>query len=411
MTKPPQTKHCDIAVVGSGVVGLAATAALAEAGYRVTLVRREPAPPARGSAPNWDERIYAISPSSRTLLETLGAWQRLDASRVAPVYDMRVYSASELHFGAYEAGIEALAWIIEQANMVDALEGVVEGAQGVSEIVGTVTDADLASDFCSATLALDSGERLQARLVVAADGADSPLREMAGIGFEEHAYPQRAMVTNLAIEHGHRDCAYQWFGDHGILALLPLPGSGGGASQGLCSVVWSAPTGLAAELAQLTPEEFAARVQDACGNALGAMTPLGPVLGFPLRRRISETLLGPRLVLVGDAGHLVHPLAGQGLNLGLGDITDLAATLRREGAPDGDDPGRRLRLLRYERARALPIAAMGSTTGALQQLFDPATAEALGSLGAAFVTARELGWRALERVPLLKRALIGRAIG
>ncbi len=411
MTKRAQAQHCDVAVVGSGVVGLAATAGLALAGHHVTLVRREPAPPARGSDPAWDERVYAVSPASRALLEALGAWQRLDHARVAPVYDMRVYSASELHFGAYETGIEALAWIIEQDNIAQALEEAVRDAGSVTQLVAEVTGADLVTDFCSATLVLGSDERLQARLVVAADGADSPLRTMAGIGFEEQVYPQRALVAHLATEHSHRDCAYQWFGDHGILALLPLPPAGPGAGQGRCSVVWSAPTALAEELARATPEEFARRVQAACGAALGTMTPLGPVLGFPLRRRIAATLLGPRMALVGDAGHLVHPLAGQGLNLGLGDITDLVAALKREGAPDGDDPGRRLRLLRYQRARALPIAAMGTTTGALQQLFDPATPDSLGSLSGAFIATRELGWRVLEHAPVLKRMLIARAIG
>ena len=411
MSKIAQAQQCDVAVVGSGLVGLAAAAGLALAGHHVTLVRRDPAPPPRGTDPAWDQRVYAVSPASRALLEALGAWQRLDHSRVAPVYDMRVYSASELHFGAYETGIEALAWIIEQDNIAQALEEVVNEAGSVTQLVAEVTSVDLVTDFCSAALGLASGARLQARLVVAADGADSPLRTMAGIGFEERAYPQRALVAHLATEHSHRDCAYQCFGDHGIIALLPLPRAGPGAGEGRCSVVWSAPSALAEELSQATPEEFARRVQAACGAALGTMTALGPVLGFPLRRRIASTLLGPRLVLVGDAGHLVHPLAGQGLNLGLGDVTDLLAALKREGAPDGDDPGRRLRLLRYQRARALPIAAMGTTTGALQQIFDPATPAALGGLAGAFVATRELGWRVLERAPVLKRMLIGRAIG
>ncbi len=411
MTKPAKDLHCDVAVVGAGVVGLAAVAGLALAGHQVTLVRREPAPPSRGSDPAWDERVYAVSPASRTLLEALGAWQLLDNSRVAPVYDMRVYSESELHFGAYEAGIEALAWIIEQDNIAQALEQVVQDSGSVTQVVAEVASVDLATDFYSASLVLDSGDQLQARLLVAADGADSPLRTMAGIGFEEQVYPQRALVARLATDHGHRDCAYQWFGAHGILALLPLPPAGPGADEGRCSVVWSAPTALAEELAQATPEEFAQRVQAACDGALGTMTALGPVLGFPLRRRSAASLLAPRLVLVGDAGHLVHPLAGQGLNLGLGDVADLVAALKCEGAPDGDDPGRKLRLLRYQRSRALPIAAMGTTTGALQQLFDPATTAALGGLAGPFVAVRELGWRALARAPMLKRLLIARAIG
>ncbi len=397
----------DVVVVGAGLVGLAAAAGCARRGQRVTLVRRDPVPAPRAADAPWDLRVYAVSPASRALLDSLGAWQKLDVARIAPVYDMRVHSASELHFGAYEAGIEALAWIVEQDNLGQALETVVRAAGVTERENAAVARVDLDTDPDAAALVLDSGEELRARLIVAADGADSPVRGLVGIGFTEQRYPQRALVAHFETEHAHRDCAYQWFGEHGILALLPLPAA---HDRDRCSMVWAAPLSLADELEQCTPEQLARRVEGACGGALGAMVPFTAVASFPLRRRAVTTLLAPRLALVGDAAHVVHPLAGQGMNLGLGDVADLLAALGAESDEPCADPGARLLLRRYERARAEPVAMMGFVTDALQRLFDPASAAALGPLGEPIIALRELGWRVVAGVAPLKRFLVARAI-
>ena len=417
----------DVAVVGRAAVGLAAGLALARAGLRVAMVgpevpgtesaRSAPGQPGAAgfvaasphSADDWDNRVFALSPSSRALLESLGAWQAMDADRIAPVHDMRIWpqaapsgglTPKALHFSAWQARIDALAWIVENRNLTRALAQACRFA-GFATFDSPLSALDLDGDPAAARLSLADARTLKARLVVGADGANSRVRELAGIAGSLTDYPQRAVVGNFSTTLPHRDCAYQWFGEHGILALLPLPGQ-------RCSIVWSAPNALADELLALEPQDLAGRVEAVSGDALGQLSPIGAAAAWPLRLGRVEGLAARRVALVGDAAHVVHPLAGQGMNLGFGDVQALADTLRGREAPR--DPGERLLLRRYERARAEPVLAMRLATDGLQKLFDPGSALSQGPFGAPLAALRGLGWQAVASSGLLRRLLVSQAV-
>lgn len=410
----------DVTVVGRGAVGVAAALALSRAGLSTVLVGATPVPDPIDEADAWDLRVFALSPGSRRLVESIDAWAGLDAGRVAPVYDMRVYPAfgsrdDELHFSAYEARIEALAWIVEQRNLMHALEAA-QRAAGL-RVLDERFDAFESAASTQATgapstgirLALESGRRIETRLVVGADGAGSRVREAAGIENRVSDYPQRALVAHFDTSLSHRDVAWQWFGDQGVLALLPLPvAAGAHESSGRVSMVWAAPHALADELQAMTPEQLAARVQQATGSALGAMTTISRVASFPLRLARAASMIAPRVALVGDAAHVVHPLAGQGMNLGFGDVDALVRTLRaREPMRD---PGDRLLLRRYERVRAEPVAAMRRTTDGLQRLFDPVRPIAPKPIAPFVRSFVGFGWRTVARSGWIKRRLVSQAV-
>ncbi|MCD6671336.1 MAG: FAD-dependent monooxygenase [Burkholderiaceae bacterium] len=414
---PPRT---DVAVVGRGAVGVAAALALSRAGLSTVLVGAPPVPDALDESDAWDLRVFALSPATRRLLESIDAWQALDVQRAAPVYDMRVFPAfgsqnDELHFSAYESCIEALAWIVEQRNLMRALDGA-QHAAGLQVVDERFESFDNAAQFVSAApapyvrLVLEGGRRIEARLVVGADGASSRVREAAGIDSRVSDYPQRALVAHFDTSLSHRDVAWQWFGEQGVLALLPLPATPGlpQVPAGRVSMVWAAPHDLADELQAMTPEQLAARVQQATGSALGAMTSISRVAGFPLRLARASSLIAPRVALVGDAAHVVHPLAGQGMNLGFGDVEALARTLRERETMR--DPGDRLLLRRYERARAEPVAAMRRTTDGLQRLFDPVRPLAPQPIGAFLRSFVAMGWRAVARSGWIRKRLVARAV-
>jgi ubiquinone biosynthesis UbiH/UbiF/VisC/COQ6 family hydroxylase len=389
----------DVIVVGRGANGCAAALGLAQAGLRVTLVGPEPPP----EPSDWDPRIYALSPASRALLERLRVWPALDTTRMAGIQRMRVFpdsrpDAPELGFSAHEAGVPALAWVLEGRQLTRALHQAV-GFSGLTLRAAQVLQARTSPQ--AAEVELDDGTCLRARLLVAADGAGSPVRAMLGIPVSERAYPQRAVVANFACARGHADQAWQWFGDHGVLALLPLPGD-------RCSIVWSAPEPLADELLSLSSEGFALRVAEAAQGVVGALCPLGPAQAFPLRLIRAERMVVPRALLLGDAAHAVHPLAGQGLNLGFGDVTELLSVIA--GREPFRDLGDHLLLRRYERARREPVLAMAFATDGLQRLFDAGSAASLPAALQPLRALRETGWRLVAGTPWLRRRLIRHAV-
>lgn len=407
MAANPISPRTEVAVVGRGPVGLATALALSRAGLQVTAIGA-PMPP---DDEPWDLRVYALSPATRDLLDGIGVWHALDATRIAPVYDMRVHPAfgstqRELHLSAYEGRVEALAWIAEQRNLVGALEQALRFA-GLAVIDDKVAGLDTHGDPQAAELRLASGRRLKARLVIGADGAASRVREAAGLQWSLRDYPQRALVGHFRTERPHRDAACQWFGSDGILALLPLP-SPAGEPGGRVSMVWSAPPELADHLQAMSAAELGARIESACGAIFGTMTPISRVVAFPLRLGRASAMTAARVALVGDAAHLLHPLAGQGMNLGLGDVVALADTLRSPQA--ARDPGERMLLRRYERARAEPVAAMRLVTDGLQRLFDPTGGGVPGLFRPAIDSALAFGWGAVARSGWLKRQLVAQAI-
>ncbi len=384
----------EVAVVGAGVVGLAAALGLAQLGLRVALI----GPPARGHEPaaadSFDSRIYALAPGAVALLERLKVWPQVDARRMQPVVRMRVFgdAGDELTFDAYGAGAERLATIGEECELLRALALAVQTTPGIERRAAGMRALGL--EPRAAQIDLDDGSRVRARLVVGADGAQSPVRAAAGIAVEAFAYPHTAVVANFACAQRHDGVAWQWFCDEGVVALLPLPGQA-------ASLVWSAPHALAQQLLALSPPQLAERVAQRSRQALGALEPLGGAHGFALRRLTVGRLVLPRVALVGDAAHVVHPLAGQGLNLGLQDVATLLAVI---GAREGwRDPGDLALLRRYERQRAEAIGLIRLTTDALARLFavdDPLLR-----------AARNRGLDLVNRIGPLKKALIHHALG
>jgi 2-polyprenylphenol 6-hydroxylase len=383
----------DVIVAGAGLVGLALATALARSGLGVALVDRAPVAAPDFDPETWDSRVYAISPGSAAFLRALGAWQMLPAERLTPIEAMHVAGdqGSTIEFSAYEIGERALAWIVEERALRAALLPLVFDA-GVEVVAGTpIASLHWSADDARLTLAETAGTTrvLTARLIVGADGVRSWVRAAAGIVAEPKPYGQTAIVANFACERAHHGIARQWFcGDGGVLAWLPLPGR-------RVSIVWSAPEALATELLALDGPSLAARVADAGDRALGQLTPLTPAAAFPLAFLKLPATVAHRLALAGDAAHGIHPLAGQGVNLGFGDARALAQVMAERGPVA--DAGAPILLERYARHRVEPVLAMQTVTDGLARLFGPPTP------WRRFL--RNAGMSAVDRLPLVKRIL------
>jgi ubiquinone biosynthesis UbiH/UbiF/VisC/COQ6 family hydroxylase len=384
----------DVAVVGAGVAGLAAALGCAQQGLKVALI----GPAARMHAPSaaapFDVRIYAIAPGATALLAQLGVWNKIDAARISRVERMRVFgdAGGALTFDAYATAVDRLATIVEESELVRVLAAACDYQPAIRRENAPL--AALRVDADAARVELDDGRTIEARVAIGADGTHSAVRAAIGANADVYDYRQQGVVANFACEHPHQDTAFQWFTDEGVLALLPLPGA-------RVSMVWSAPDALAAQLMRLAPDALAARATQRSGHALGALASIGAAHAFPLRRIRVDRLVAPRVALVGDAAHVVHPLAGQGLNLGLLDVSEwLRVLAAREPFRD---PGDLVLLRRYARARAEPLALMRWTTDGLSRLFaadDPWVRRL-----------RNTGLAAVERIAPLKRALIRHALG
>jgi len=393
-----ESKTCfDVAVVGGAMVGAALARALE--GLSVALIGARPALPER-VAQGFDARVYALSPGNAAFLERLGAWSALPAERLTQVHAMRVYGddgASLIEFDAYRTGAAELAWIVEDRLVQEALWRGLDAQPGLERFESaTLERLELAAR--EATLALADGRKLGARLVAGADGARSAVRAQAGIASREQAYGQTAVVANFACTRPHRNVAFQWFQgaahEGAVLALLPLPGDH-------ASMVWSAGEAEAQRLLALEGGALCREVEVASHGTLGELALVTAQRGFPLQRLAAGRLVAPRVALAGDAAHVIHPLAGQGANLGLQDARALAEVL---GAREpGRDPGDLRLLRRYERSRAEAILAMRATVHGLYRLF--------GAPGESIARLRNAGLKLADRLPVLKNALIRHAMG
>ncbi len=408
----------DVAVVGAGVVGLASALAIQRArpDRRVLVL---------GEAAKADQ-IVTLTPNSVEFLESLGVQVR---PRACAVHQMRVFSESELQFNAADSGLAALAWVMRQSDLQMQLEALT-GRQGISRLGKALATLGATPPLGRKLSLKGEGFEISTSLAIAADGAQSLLRTLAGIESELYAYPQKAVVAELefadiqgdgvanaansplapsqATTSREDDCAYQWFGAHGVLALLPMK------DQRFC-MIWSAPDQAENDLVSrllVGPEQaeagdvrFLAELGAVIGATFGVPKLLSPVRSFPLARLRPKTLIAERVALVGDAAHVVHPLAGQGLNLGLADAQALAEILRV--LPPAADMGEAITLRRYARSRAEPIALMLNLTHGLQKAFethsDPNVLERL------WRATRELGWRGVNHLPPLKQAMIRHA--
>jgi ubiquinone biosynthesis UbiH/UbiF/VisC/COQ6 family hydroxylase len=346
----------DIVIVGGGLAGASLAAGLAGSGRRVALIERR-APPM--PADSWDTRVYTLTPASITFLERIGAWQDVPGERITPIYDMQVFGddgVSRVEFSAYESGLRELGATVESGRLHHALWRGLERQRNLSLICPAVP-LEMRRVESEVEIRLDLGRSARTKLLVGADGADSWVRRAAGMDARIQSYEQLGIVANFTCGRPHRNTAYQWFLADGVLAFLPLPDK-------RVSMVWSTPQPHARELLALSAAALCARVREASRDTLGEMRPLTPPAAFPLSRLVSRRIAQDRIALIGDSAHVVHPLAGQGINLGLGDAHALADLLG-----SARDPGGRMLLRRFERSRAEDILALNWVTHGLLRLF------------------------------------------
>ena len=407
MTSPTSTKapvSSDVCIVGNGAIAKTAALGFAQAGHSVTMlvppVSAAPAPvAAAGAEVPWDARVYALNHTAHTLLSSLKVWGALDAARVAPVDTMVVNGdgagAGGLAFDAFGAHVGELAWIVEDRNLNQALDAALKFAPKVQVVHGRAAAIDVDTD--AATVRIDGGASVRSTLLVGADGGQSWVRGQCDIGIDYRSYHQRAIVTNFSCEKPHHGAAFQWFtGEEGIVALLPLPGD-------RVSLVWSAPDGLADTIMAESLGELAVRLSAYAEEKLGTLRPLQPELvrDLPLALIRPHSIVAPRVALIGDAAHVVHPLAGHGMNLGFADIDDLltAVAAREDHRSIGDERV----LARYARSRKEDILLMQLATDGLARLF-AANLEPVR-------IARNIGLNLLDKLPMLKRRLMAHAMG
>jgi 2-octaprenyl-3-methyl-6-methoxy-1,4-benzoquinol hydroxylase/2-octaprenylphenol hydroxylase len=385
----------DVAVVGGGMVGAATALALARAGFDTVLLE------ARAPAP-WhpqdevDLRVVGLAPSSTALLDGLGVWPSIREARASAYAHMHVWDAASgaaIDFDAAAEGRRELGFIVEnnlvQWTLWQALE-----AAGVRRLCpSAVRGFEAREDHVR--LQLDNGETLSAALLVAADGSSSPLRQLAGIGTRGRDYAQRAVVAHVHTERPHESTAWQRFLPDGPLALLPL-------ADGRSSLVWSLPDEQAQRVLALDDAAFRDALGVASDFRLGRVTGTTPRASFPLKLQLAERYQADRFVLLGDAAHAVHPLAGQGVNLGLRDVTELRDTLLAARAA-GRDIGAAHVLRRYARRR--------SSADTLDALGFDALARVYAWQSSPLVAARGAGVRLLDRLTPLKRLLSEHAAG
>ena len=376
-------------IAGGGPVGLALACALN--GFDVRVIEGA----AARSAPwpdEYDVRVFAVSPGTRDFLREIGAWERLDAERVAPVRRMEIFGDEGARLAFSSRPGSALAWIVEAGRLAEAIETHAASLAHVSITRGAPAVA-FGADAGKVHAQLGGGERFEGELLIGADGPDSRVRSQLAMPYEENSYAEAAVVANFATQIEHGAVARQWFRADGVLAWLPLPGK-------RISIVWSTPLAHADTLRALDARELERRVRDAGGAALGDLQLISPVASFKLRSVRVAQPVAPGVALVGDAAHAVHPLAGQGVNLGFQDAWLLADVLASRSAVER--PGDLRVLRRYARERSEDVTAMHFVTDGLDKLFGS------GDRGArAF---RNLGLRLVDTQPWAKAALMRRAM-
>jgi 2-octaprenylphenol hydroxylase len=343
------------------MVGSLLGCALGDSGLKIAVLdQRQPElPPAQG----YDLRVSAVTLASVAIFQALGVWEAMK-HRVAPVREMKVWDATgngSIHFDAAEMGEPCLAYIIENSLMQSALVERLHHFTNVHYLCPVEVET-LELNPEAATLTLKDGRRLNARLLVGADGAQSHIRELAGIAVRRFPFEQKGIVANVVTEKPHTETARQRFLPTGPLAFLPLP------ELHTCSIVWSAETKRADELMALDDAAFLGALQSAAGDLLGQIQSVGPRAVFPLALSHAVSYVSERLALVGDAVHTVHPLAGQGVNLGYLDAATLAEVLL-DAAGQKKDIGALPVLRRFERWRKGENMAMLAVTGGFKQLF------------------------------------------
>ncbi len=400
-------RTADVVVVGGGIAGKACALGLAQLGLQTVEIAPDLGQSvASPQGTQWGQRIYAFSPSTQKLLAHLQIWDAIDHSRLQPVRDMRIYGDrgeknDQLHLSAFEAGTPQLAWIGE-SNLIEHTLDQASRFQNKLERISDVVEK-IHVDADGSTLHLKNGGSIRAQLVIAADGANSPIRNELGISASEESYSQSAVVANWLCTYPHLETAFQWFLPGGdIVAMLPLPGK-------QVSMVWSTSPERAAALLKLDQaqwlDQFSSIANGVILKQLGELTLNSIPAAYPLRKIRAKRFIGPeaspKVVLIGDAAHVMHPLAGQGLNLGLRDVAVLLNILgKRESFRTPSDI---VLLRRYERQRQGDTSALLWVTDKLKKLFS-----------ASSNTERQLrnwGLGLVNKSHFIKQRLIERALG
>jgi len=384
---------CDVVVVGAGLVGLAAAIALSLQHKKVVLVSDKSMPDASANlnTESWDERVYALTPATEAWFKDIGVWHYVNENRVNPIDAMHIWGAeTDLVLNAADANVAKLGLIIENQQLMAALWKKLHTLD--VQVVNDVRCTKIEQLANAVILHTEPTLQINAKLIVAADGLHSWVRQQANIAINVKNYHQVAVVANFVAENTHNNVAKQWFGVHDILALLPLPNRH-------VSMVWSVSTEKAAQLLALTSEQLCEQVQAQSQGLMGKLTLIGQVKSAALNQQTASQLIGERVVLVGDAAHQVHPMAGQGVNLGFRDVMQLAQLTTK--LHQMQDIGERAFLRQYERARKADVMAMNSLTSGLDYLF--ATEQTL------LKKLSNWGLQAIARQPSLKKLLIKQA--
>jgi 2-octaprenylphenol hydroxylase len=395
---PTRAERFDLVIVGGGMVGAALACALGREGFNLALIEgREP-------QQDWpvdeiDLRVSALTRASENLLRRLDAWPAMQRMGVSPYRRMRVWdagSSGQIHFDCADIGEENLGHIVENRVTQLALWRQLEGLASVRRFCpARVVGLDLDLDLEQGRLQLADGRVLQAGLMVGADGRDSPIRQMAGMAVRGWDYDQHALVATVRPAGDHQHTAWQRFMASGPLAFLPL-------NEGRCSIVWSTRQEQAQQLLRLDESAFLQQLTQASEGRLGQMLAVGPRAVFPLRLQHALAYVRPGLALIGDAAHAIHPLAGQGVNLGLLDVAALSQALL-EGRSAGRKPGQLRDLRRYERLRKGDNLSMQLAMDGFKRAFSN-THPVLG-------LARGLGLRLADEIGPLNQGLMRHALG
>jgi 2-octaprenyl-6-methoxyphenol hydroxylase len=389
-----EPNQCDVLIVGGGLVGLTLAAALGCAGLTVRVIDRTPVKATTDAA--FDGRASAIAAGSREVLEGIGAWSAM-AQEAGPILEIRVTDGASplfLHYDHREIASGPLGYIVENRHTRRALLDRVAALDGV-RILGGRSVETIDRGALVAEARLDDGARLKARLIVAADGRDSPIRQGAGIGVTAWNYDQTGIVCTVAHARPHRGIAQEHFLPPGPFAILPMTGN-------RSSIVWTERTDLAPRLMALDDAAFMAELARRFGDYLGELSVIGPRFSYPLALAHAERYIDNRLALIGDAAHGMHPIAGQGFNIGVRDVAALAEVVI-DAIRLGLDPGATTVLERYQRWRRFDNSVMLAVTDGLNRLFSNEIAPVR--------LARDAGLAVVDRLPALKRVFMRHAMG
>ncbi|MEM9254350.1 MAG: UbiH/UbiF/VisC/COQ6 family ubiquinone biosynthesis hydroxylase [Pseudomonadota bacterium] len=401
-----EARRYDVVIIGAGIAGSSLAAALSGCGLSIALVEAQSVDgselPQERDAHSFDPRVSALTPKSQAFLQQLDAWQQIIDYRACPYGHMTVWDAEgtgRIDFDCTEVDRSVLGHIVENRAIVKSLMSAVSAASDVTlHCPAALADCDFALDG-RLHLVLEDGGLLEARLMVAADGALSRVRNMLDFATREWDYGHRAIACTIQVERAHEHTAWQRFLATGPLALLPLPGT---HEAHFCSIVWSATNDLADSLMALSDDAFCDALEDASERCLGRVLKASKRSCFPLRQRHAIDYVQPGVALVGDAAHTIHPLAGQGINLGLRDVAVLAEEIER-ALGRGENVGDLEVLQRFQRRRKGDNLLMMTAMDGFKRLFEQ-RAPAIRWL-------RNAGMSHLDRLLPVKQQLIKHAMG